>query len=235
MDTEREGTCIYCGTFGIVDGDHVIPQCLWPSRVPKEAPVVDSCKPCNQIWKSGDDTYLRDLLVTNASSSSSPVARRIFPKFLRAMSNNQSQLAFDLRHAQLVELHPASPDMLLGVVTSPEADERTKRIPSTITRGLYNFFTRAIMPATVPITVNRLHDIAHVKDIMNLLDGFGTRYRIKDSSIFECMYGISPTDPYESAWLFNFYRRVQFIILTGSLTTFMVEEDKMPVDNQSVI
>ena len=36
----KQGICAYCSASGDVTGDHVIPQCLWPGRVPKDAPVV---------------------------------------------------------------------------------------------------------------------------------------------------------------------------------------------------
>ena len=51
----KQGTCAYCGAVGDVTGDHVIPQCLWPGRVPRDVPVVDACRQCNHIWKSGND------------------------------------------------------------------------------------------------------------------------------------------------------------------------------------
>ena len=76
MDIEREGTCVYCGTYGVVTADHVVPQCLWSGRVPKDAPVVDACYHCNHVVKSAYDTNLRDLLLIDADSSQSPQAQR---------------------------------------------------------------------------------------------------------------------------------------------------------------
>ena len=38
--TLKQGICAYCGNFGEVTYDHIIPQCLWPGRVPKDSPQI---------------------------------------------------------------------------------------------------------------------------------------------------------------------------------------------------
>jgi hypothetical protein len=94
---------VSCGQFTEVTADHVIPQCLFPSCVPKNAPVVSACKACNYEKKSGNDTYLHDILVTNMHSVDTPIAQKLYPKFDRAVGRNQLQLAKDLQHGQILK------------------------------------------------------------------------------------------------------------------------------------
>ncbi len=97
----REGICAYCGTIGEVTDDHVVPQCLWPGRMPKEAPIVDACKKCNNEEKSRTDTYLRDFLTMDMANEGQPARERIYPKMMRAVQRNQSVFA---HHAQRADL-----------------------------------------------------------------------------------------------------------------------------------
>src|SRR5258708_696968 len=147
MAVEREGTCVYCGTYGIVTADHVIPKCLWPGRVPKNSPIIDACKACNHISKSSDDNYLRDVLVTNSNSIANPFRNRLYPKFLRSMNRNQSQMVKDLRDVRLVERRQINSNTFLNILVSQTADERVIQIITRIARGLYNFRTGLIMSA----------------------------------------------------------------------------------------
>jgi len=219
-----QGICVYCRQFTEVTLDHVIPQCLWPGRVPKDAPVVNACKACNHQNKSGDDTYLRDILVTNSRSSDTPIAQKLFPKFGRAMERNQSQLANDLQeHGQIRELYTSQGETT-ALVTSQEANERSERIFTTITHGLYNYYTQANMPENVPIRVFILHDQENTELAKSLfLAGGGVYKRAGDGSVFECLYIVSPSDSYTSAWSINLLRRVRVIMLTGTLTTIIDE------------
>lgn len=230
-----QGICAYCGKVGDVTGDHVVPQCLWPGRVPKNAPVVDACKTCNHISKSSDDTYLRDVLVTNAASATSPRTKRIYPKFLRSMNRNQSQMVNDLRDVRLVEKRQIN-EMTLNILASQTADERIVRILSRIARGLYNFRTGLIMPVTVPITVTGLHDPEYVKHIEGvILNKYGSGFSIGDGSVFQCLFAISPVESIDTCWVPTFYNSTQFLIFTGLLTQALGDEDKRPIDKQPVI
>jgi 5-methylcytosine-specific restriction endonuclease McrA len=89
----KQGTCAYCGNVGDVTDDHVVPQCLWPGRVPKSAPIIDAWRRCNHIWKSEYDTYLRDALVNDIQAANSPIVQKIRKKFYRSVDRNQSAMA----------------------------------------------------------------------------------------------------------------------------------------------
>ncbi len=84
-----QGTCAYCGSVGDVTDDHVIPKCLWPGRVRKDAPIVDACRPCNHIWKSEYDTYLRDMLVNDKACAKNPIAQKVRERYYRSAANNR--------------------------------------------------------------------------------------------------------------------------------------------------
>src|SRR5262249_21289051 len=65
MSKQREGRlalCPYCGLRPGKTKDHVIPQSLFPKPLPNgiNLPTVKACAECNNVRKSGDDTFLRD-------------------------------------------------------------------------------------------------------------------------------------------------------------------------------
>lgn len=61
----RQGRCAYCGTSGEVTRDHVIPHCLWSEAIPLDIFTIDACRKYNNVEKSGNDVYLRDLLIND--------------------------------------------------------------------------------------------------------------------------------------------------------------------------
>lgn len=219
MGIEREGTCVYCGTYGIVTADHVIPQCLWPASVPKDAPVVDACYHCNHVVKSAYDTNLRDLLLIDADSSQSPQAQLLYPKFVRAAGRNQSKMAKAMReHSQ-----PAQLMLEPGVIatlgyTSPEANEQMPKILQMIVRGLFYHRTGRILPKDVVFAGLRERNHNRLEQNIQMCNETGADYMgIGDGSVFECRFALGETDPYNSAWILSFYKRAFFVMFTESL------------------
>lgn len=223
------GNCAYCGEYDKLTRDHVIPKNLFPEEelLPSDIPIVYACGQCNNKIKSGDDAYLRDVLVTNMSITANSLTKQIYPKFLRSMNRNRSQMVNDLRDVRLVGSRQIDSGVTLNYLASQTADERIVRILSRIARGLYNFRTGLIMPETVPITVTGIHDLDYLKHIEDvILNGFGSAFSIGDGSVFQCLYAVSPVESIDSCWVPNFYNRDQFLIFTGLLTRPLEELDK---------
>ena len=74
---KTQGICAYCGRIEQLSVDHVIPQCLFSGNLPGDIPKVYACSLCNTTVKSGNDTYLRDMLLTDIDSSQHPLARPV--------------------------------------------------------------------------------------------------------------------------------------------------------------
>src|SRR6266849_451322 len=163
----KQGTCAYCGAVGDVTGDHVIPQCLWPGRVPRDVLVVDACRQCNHIWKSGNDAYLRDLLVSDRDVIQSPIGQRIQPKFARSVLTNRSLMDRDLRdHGKIVVTQQPSGLFVPSLVVEvPE--KRTREIMSLIVRGLHQYYLHESLPKDISFWIARLRTKEQIEGISN--------------------------------------------------------------------
>lgn len=218
--TPRQGVCAYCGNVGEVTDDHVIPQCLWPGRVPKDAILVDACKRCNNEEKSRNDTYLRDFLTMDMANEGQHVRERIYPKFMRAVQRNQSVFAHHAQRSQLVELITPS-GLFAGYAYGIQlpTQQITKEL-TTIVRGLYYAYIGKniglTLPETTPFEVFRQRDMDEVaQNVGILLNMGGTQVSVGTGEVFECAYGCAAEKPDVSLWYLNFYQRVVFSVATN--------------------
>ncbi len=216
----RQGICAYCGNFGEVTDDHVVPQCLWPGRVPKDAPIVDACKRCNNEEKSRNDTYLRDFLTMDIANEGQPVRERIYPKFIRAVQRNQSVFAHHSQRSQLVELVTPG-GLFAGYAYGIQlpTQQITKEL-TTIVRGLYYAYIGknigVTLPEATPFEVFRQHNMDEViQNIGIILNMGGVCVTVGTGEVFECVYGYAAEKPDVSLWFLNFYQRIVFSVATN--------------------
>ena len=218
--TPRQGICAYCGNIGEVTEDHVVPQCLWSGRVPKDAPHVDACRKCNNEEKSRNDTYLRDFLTMDMANEDQPIRERIYPKFMRAVQGNHSVFARHAQRSQLVELAPPG-GLFAGYAHGIylPTQQITKEL-ITIIRGLYHTYIGKGIGATLPestsFDVFRQRDVDEVvKNIRILLYMGGRSVSVGTGEVFECAYGCAAEKLDVSLWYLNFYQRIVFSVATN--------------------
>jgi hypothetical protein len=169
----RQGTCAYCGNVGEVTDDPIIPQCLWPGRVPKNTPIIDACKPCNNEEKSLNDSYLRNFLTMDMDNEDHPLRQRILPKFFRAVQRDQSIFAHHAMQSQLLELRSES-GLFRGYAYGIKLPkQRTTTELTTIVRGLYYAYIGSNLdmrlPEKTPFEVFRQRDMAEVETNVQVL------------------------------------------------------------------
>ncbi len=190
----KQGTCAYFGAVGDVTSDHVIPQCLWPGRVPKDVPVVDACRQCNNIWKSGNDSYLRDLLVNDRNAIQSPIVQKILPKFTRSVLTNKSIMHRDLRDQGKVVMIQRPSGLLVPSLVTEVAEKRTREIMSLIVRGLHQYYLHEPLPKDASFWIGRLRTKEQIDGISNDIASFSGEYRkgtyecVGDGAVFSCAY-----------------------------------------------
>ena len=224
MSKKKYGYCPYCGEYDKLTKDHVIPQCLFMGNLPGDIPKIYACSECNNEEKSANDTYLRDLLSVDVNSSLHPVAQQLYPKFLRSVVRNQSELVHDMTKARLTEVYTSS-GIFRGVAyTSPQADERTTPILSTIVRGLYYKYIGKRMPSDTVFDIRRVRDFNRLtSDVQVLLTSGAIYIPVGDGSIFECLYLYAIDRPGASIWFLSFYRRAIFLVTTDAKPTEQTE------------
>ncbi len=217
MSEFMQGFCVDCGNTSDITVDHVIPRCLFPGRIPKDALVVAACPTCNGVMKSSFDAYLRDLLVVDTNSYETTIAQQLHPKFQRAFARNQSNLMRDfLNDNEILDVVDTSGNLVKHVVTSEKANEQIENVMVMIERGLYHYYLDTTLPSNVPFEVIRVFDRDTFEKIESELYERGGFYApLGDGNIFECTFSLLPEDSCVSIWLLTFYRSTMIMVVTG--------------------
>lgn len=219
----KQGICAYCGAAGDMTIDHVIPQCLWSGRVPKAVPLVDACPQCNNIWKSGNDTYLRDLLVNDRDALQSPRAQKPQAAYIRSMLRNQSEMDHDIRNHSKIVTRQTPSGLLVSYFVSEVAEKRTRDIMSLMVRGLHYYYLHEPLSKDTIFRIGRLRTMEQIEAISSDIAGFtGEYYRgasvcVGDGTVFSCAYVEMSRDDHTTLWRLNFYGNVIFAVMTNAI------------------
>ena len=203
---KRQAQCAYCGIWGQVTDDHVIPQCLFNKPLPKDIVLIPACAKCNNNDKSKDDEYLRDYLVTDIHTSNHHIAQSIFhSKFLSAVRQNKSALAREVTKSASQEPFYSKGGIYLGEAVSGNFDgERMRRIFCRITHGLYFKVRRKRIPDSYVCRAERWTADDFNKLWPKLQEvGFNGPYECGD--VFRCIMLYADEDEFITTWWLWFY------------------------------
>ncbi len=208
-----EGICPYCGEKAILTRDHVISQCLYANGVPANSPKIYACSKCNNILKSRLDVYIRDFLITDIKGSEHPVSKQLFPKLARSVSRNQSEFARDAKNSQLIpRFTPGGLFAGFAYAIQLPNDPLGEGL-AMMTRGLYYFYVRQVLPQNIAIQVHRQWDMQKLEPEIQMLFNLGAAYKpAGDGDVFECIYIIAPEKPTASLWFLSFLRDIYFSV-----------------------
>jgi hypothetical protein len=213
----RVGLCFYCGQPAELTVDHVVPECLFGGKAPKDVPKVPACATCNNVEKSGDDSYLRDLLVSDLHTSLSPRVRQLFDgPFLRAAGRNQSTLAPIVLKASPVDVVTPS-GLIIGIAYGVMVpDNRISYILARMVRGLYHHYVGQHIGVELPpqsrFMICRKYDLDVVRTDVQVIQQLvavgalkGGTARVADGAVFQCQYAYDQDMPEKSVWYLNFF------------------------------
>jgi hypothetical protein len=219
----KQGTCAYCGVVGDVTSDHVIPQCLWGGHAPSDVPVVEACRQCNHVGKSGNDAYLRDLLVNDQDALQSPIAQKIRQKFIRSVLTNRSHMDRDLRNHGKIVVTQRPSRLLVPSLVVEVAEKRTREIMSLIVRGLHHYYLHEPLPKDASFWIARLRTQEQIEGISNDIAAISGEYHrgatqcVGDGAVFSCAYVEMIADEHITLWRLNFYGNVVFAVMTNPI------------------
>ena len=212
------GDCSYCGKNDKLTRDHVIPKNLFPvGNIPSNIPIVYACEACNTQNKSGNDTYLRDMLQLDRNSSEHPVAQQNWGSFARGVLRNQSQAIKDSVPSVLVPVFDSINNFTGYAFRLDTQQEYTEAIMTMIVRGLHYNFIGGRIPETASFKLYRIPDMSKIEaDFPMLIQaGYARHVKVGDGEVFECVYVYMPTHPGISIWYLRFYRKVCFGVVVS--------------------
>lgn len=153
--------CYLCGKLGADSKDHVPPKGLLPAGNYRgqQRITVPAHKSCNSS-ASGDEEYLRDVLIQEAALLNLPEASTLSDKVWRAWSKSGwNRYQRFLENARLVQLRTPS-GIYAGRATAVNVDrDRVKAVGIKIFRGIVYHDTGAFLGETDPgIAILSVHD-----------------------------------------------------------------------------
>ncbi len=215
---KKEGICGYCGKITQLSEDHVIPQCLFAGKCPSDTPTIYACERYNNILKSGNDIYLRDMLFMDMHSAQHPIVQQLWEKFKRAVSRNQSPAAkHALSNGRYVRLHTVSGIFREWAYEMNLPLERVTDILGMMTRGLYQYYVGRKLPQYSQFEVMRIQgDLQQFETTIQVLLQLGAPFvTVGDGEVFQCIYACSAAHPEVSLWFLCFYNSVVFSVVTN--------------------
>jgi hypothetical protein len=215
---KKVGTCAYCGTHAFLTLDHVVPQCLFIPPLSGDIPKVWACAQCNNVRKSSDDSYLRDLLVADFDTQNHTVAQQLFAKFVRSIKRHQSQFAKDANAKPGKVIQAYTPGgIYLGLAYAVDLpDEHVIPMLIHIVRGLYRDHFNDILPNDVHFDVQRIRNLPSIlPTVQGMVEsGVGKYVPVGGGDIFNCIHAHAhdPNHPWASLWFLGFYEKVVFSV-----------------------
>jgi hypothetical protein len=180
--------------------------------------VVPACSTCNHRKKSLDDTYLRDMLVTDIHVADQPIVQELLEgKVRRAIDAGQSPIAHAAKSkGRLSPMHTKGGIYLGHYPSVPLDGPRVVRILSNIVRGLYYYIHHGErIPVDYRFEVQRLDPLqpAAPREIFASMNTKNV-YSLGDGSVFCCAYIFAEEDAGITYWLLQFYNRIFCTVAT---------------------
>jgi hypothetical protein len=214
-------TCVFCGRRRKLTRDHIPPKCLWLRGTrPSNLITVPACKSCN-LGTSGDDEYLRLVLVANREAAVHHAAKNLWPSVIRSLNRPVARAFFETVHE--VEL-VSQGGLILGKTSAAMVDrDRLQRVLAKIIRGLFWHEYRRRLPGShivlsccVNLMKQRIQkpELAEwVTRVRSLLVGCEERFLAPGVLVYRCQ--IDPHGSLRSVWGLTFFGRIHFAAFTG--------------------
>ena len=217
--------CVFCGRRGKLSKDHVPPKCLFPKGSRSGLITVPACPQCN-LSSSGDDEYLRLVLVTNRDSEVHPAVRSLRPTVLRSLIKPTKRGFAAAFWSSIRDLDIFSPGgIYLCTAKGFQMDsDRVHRIVAKIVQGLFWYeYEQRLLDShrVVAVSIGALRQ--HVPDsdlrawtdrIRGLMVGGKSREVGNRVLVYYCNQ--DPESCFRTVWGLTFFGNIHFAAFTAS-------------------
>lgn len=217
MSNSRQGFCVYCGNYGDVTSEHVIPQCLFAKPRPNNLVTVPCCRNCNS-GKSMDDEYLKTVLAMRDITYNHPDVQSLYKGVERSL-NRPTKISF-ARYIKnnTVKLNTFTESgIFTGIRTGYNVNfTRINASVEFICRGLYYHEFKKIINLGVNLDAFCTEQIDHIDPILDniLINILKTKKHVIGNDVFTYWFGYDNDNMDCSLWIFTFYKKVHFVALT---------------------
>lgn len=207
MQPPKSEICVICGVNPATTMDHLPPRSFFTGVENAQLYTVPACASCNNGASHIDEDlrFYCSIQIGNATSSSSALFNRAYKGYAR-----KPDLRKDFE-ANLGYLYVATEEGGLErrLATKMRADTFIAGF-ERITRGLYFYFIRSLLPPTTPVRV----DVLHTDPQADIWSSFTTH--TVGENVFRVGYLKDSTNLHSTVWLYSFYGVVHVAAYTGS-------------------
>ena len=221
-ESEKTGTCIYCGEFGVVTDDHTPPKNLFPEPRPSNLITVPACDECHKPWSTEDD-YFRLKVGSSHDAKDHPSAKANIPKILRSLERPQARGFAQSHLHDFVQVNIMT-DNGIFVEQRTAYDVDMNRIVAVVkrtVRGLFYTETGKRLPDTHDIAVVTAQELSDQEPVFTqeflrtMVDPL--RHippKVLGDNVFQYRYvmGNFPV----SVWKLVYYGRIPFICMIST-------------------
>jgi hypothetical protein len=207
----KSDVCVICGTRSAITVDHVPPKCFFKGVVNAQLRTVPACRECNN-GASSDDEDMR-FFISVQIGKQNPASKQLWENgaYKSILRKKALREAF-VETAREVDVVGADGLQTKRIAFHVPCDTY-RRVLERTTRGLYFFHCGRILPASIPVNVDMLNGNPNMEaeeirmlQLENIGDG-----------AFIYRYGILPSAPDTSLWIYVFHHAHWAMVTTGTV------------------
>lgn len=203
--------CVYCTLNPGDTRDHIPPKSFFPSPLPSDLITVPCCLACNSKFAK-DEEYVRAILSStwNHEGENSPAFKVWDSKVKRSALRSTPFLLRIVAGLKMVDVYSPG-GVYLGRRPAFELDRpRFERVMTKIARGLHYYETGVTLPPEVSSGIVFNPDPERWTDLIDALGPVKGRH----PEVFRYRCAFTPDRKRGSVWLFQFYEKPTFLVLT---------------------
>lgn len=223
---KHRGICVYCGTFGPVGNDHVIPDGLFPQPKPPNLITVKACESCNGGF-SRDDEYIKHGFGMLLDKSKFPGHAPLIDDTLSMLKNKKNA---GLARSYINTFRPVNLVSAGGIYygSTFEYSFKTHRLLNVcnrIVRGLFFTERKERLAEDVPVwsdVVQPTTNPRFMDENLEIIEALVVQPPVVlGDSVFAYrrLLADPQDDPKASAWLFRFYDKITVLSMSRSIFT----------------
>jgi hypothetical protein len=214
-------TCVFFGSKGPLNDDHVPPKTLFPKPRPSNLIKVPSCITSN--WgASKDDEYFRLVISMRHDTGDHPAVKAILPSVYRSLEKTKKRGFREALFNSMKDIDIVTADgIYLGTATGYNVDlRRLDSVAARITAGLYFHEFGTPVSENVRIKVYALDGVDANSSAKLQLTEISKKVikssqpRIFGDNVFVYWYQAAQNNTAMTVWGLAFYERFLFLALT---------------------
>jgi len=221
MTKKKNIKCVYCLSNKDLTKDHIPPKSLFAKPRPSNLISVPSCEKC-RAKTPNDDEYFKNSLIMRDVVKNHPDVKTLLNSTIRSYKKiGKWKYMLDLLKRTGSIERKSKAGLFLGSRLGVEVDlNRIYNVVNRVIRGLYYYETGDILPTNIEIRSRITEDFdKNTFSILKkgIIDPLLNRSspQVIGNNAFSYIYHIRKENKYISAWVTEYYGKIDFFSMTA--------------------